>query len=568
MSIRCLLLLMTVLLLSYTDRADYPQGYFGFPVRGQVRLSGTFGELRPHHFHAGLDIKGSVGQPLYAAADGYVSKVVVSAGGYGQVVYIQHPNGFTTVYAHLHRFAPAVAAYVRAQQNKKKSFAISLEPQPGQFPVQRGEAIGKMGVTGRSFGPHLHFEIQDTRTGQPINPLLFGLRVADRRPPRLQRLRVYGVDGRGNTQAISTHALRKTGNGYRLVGGDTLRLGQSHIGLAIATDDQLDQAPNRNGVYELQLWAGDSLRFHTQMQTFHPSQSRYLNAHLDYTEWYRTGDYYHRCHRLPGNELDGLYPRDQGILNLRRGQVVPVKLVVRDWAGNASTVAFWVRSTGQKTMSRQTYQYFLPQEESSFLQRPGLQVRFPEGTFYQDTYFDFEEIKDYSDGRYAPAYHLHSADWPVHRAFELVIKPNRPIADSLWEKAYVAYCGSTGRSVNMGGTWQEGWLYTRTTKLGEYTIQLDTMPPDIKPVQFQRDMRRQRFFAFQVSDNLATSGQAEGLRYEGRIDGQWVLFELDAKTGRLSHQLPSDFPKGEHRLQVELVDAVGNVAIWNGVFMR
>lgn len=174
-------LLILFTLLAFTQKSDklilkeYPQDYFTSPVKHTIRLAGTFGELRPNHFHAGIDIKssaGKVGDLLYAPADGHISRIKIQGGGYGNGMYIEHPNGYTTVYAHLLNYLPEVDEWIKAQQYDREKFEVDLYPTPGQFPFKQGDFIGKMGTSGRSYGPHLHFEVRDTRTQKAINPML------------------------------------------------------------------------------------------------------------------------------------------------------------------------------------------------------------------------------------------------------------------------------------------------------------------------------------------------------------------------------------------------------------
>ena len=190
------LFLIVIIAFSFTEsgKRSYPQNYFRSPVDHHIKLSGTFGELRPNHLHAGIDIKaknGKIGQPLYATADGYVSRIKVQSGGYGNVLYINHPNGYTSVYAHLHEFPKAIAKYVKEFQYRRQSFEVEIFPEAERFRFKQGEVVGKLGLSGRSFGPHLHFEIRDTKTEKPINPLLFGIQVADNIAPKLHKLKAY-----------------------------------------------------------------------------------------------------------------------------------------------------------------------------------------------------------------------------------------------------------------------------------------------------------------------------------------------------------------------------------------
>ena len=176
-------------------KGPFPKDYFRMPVdMATVRLSGTFGELRSNHFHTGIDISsatGSIGQPVFATADGFLDRVKVQESGYGKALYIKHPNGYTTVYAHLDKFSPAVERYVKEVQYKRERFGVDLYPTDGVFQVKKGEQIGNMGNSGSSQGPHLHFEIRRSSNQKALNPLLFGLPILDDVPPAIRNMKVY-----------------------------------------------------------------------------------------------------------------------------------------------------------------------------------------------------------------------------------------------------------------------------------------------------------------------------------------------------------------------------------------
>ena len=178
------------------EQNEYPTDYFRSPLGIPLVLSGNFAEMREGHFHGGLDVKTreSEGYRVYAAADGYIARVKVSPYGYGNALYVAHPNGYTTVYAHLSRFKGEIASYVRRTQYDRKSFAIDRYPEPGRYPVKKGEAIALSGNSGSSSGPHLHFEVRTTRDQVPVNPLLFGFEIDDSRVPRIFRIRIYPAD--------------------------------------------------------------------------------------------------------------------------------------------------------------------------------------------------------------------------------------------------------------------------------------------------------------------------------------------------------------------------------------
>lgn len=567
---RTSIIIATLFLLAFTQQSkvEYPQDYFQAPINGPLRLSGTFGELRPNHFHAGVDIKGYIGQPLLAAANGYVSRIKVGPGGYGKVLYISHPNGYTTVYAHMNSFTPALEQYVQQEQYLTKSFEIELYPAPGQFEFQKGEKIGEIGITGRSFGPHVHFEIRDTRSGQAINPLLFGLPIGDHRSPQLHQLKLYQIENDGSCFPGRVYNLRKQKrNVYRLSGKDTLLTPYTHTGIAIKTFDLLDAASNLNGIYELLLYQNDSLLFHVNMETFQLSQMRYLNAHLDYKDWKEKGAYFNRCYRLPGNHLEHIYLKDQGIISLSQEEKVKLKVIAKDQTGNESSLQFWLKRSGENKTSIVNYNYFLPQAEANGINTTGIQLRFPENTFYQDAYFDYAVSYENSYGIYSLVHHLHHPTVPVHKYFEIALKPNQPIDKSLKDKAFIVYCDDEGNSTHCGGEWKEGWLYAKVRALGSYAIAIDEEAPSIHPLSTKHKIKIGDRFRFLINDQLSTASNVQGLSYEGRIDGKWVLFTYDAKNELIEYIVSDNLEKGEHTLLLTVKDASGNTSSLEHAFL-
>ncbi|MCG8327793.1 MAG: M23 family metallopeptidase [Chitinophagales bacterium] len=567
---RTSIIIATLFLLAFTQQseAEYPQHYFQAPINGALRLSGTFGELRPQHFHAGLDIKGYVGQPLLAAAAGYVSRIKVGSGGYGKVLYISHPNGYTSVYAHMNRFTPALEQYVKQEQYLTKSFEIELHPTPGQFEFQKGEKIGEIGITGRSFGPHVHFEIRDTPSGQPINPLLFGLPIGDHRPPQLHQLKLYQIGNDGSCFPGEVYNLRKQNRkAYRLSGKDTLLTPYTHTGIAVKTFDLLDAAPNLNGIFELLLYQNDSLLFHVNMETFQLSQMRYLNAHLDYRDWKGKGAYFNRCYRLPGNHLEHIYLKDQGIISLSQNEKVKLKVIAKDQAGNESSLTFWLKRSGENKTSVINYNYFLPQAEANGINATGIQLRFPKNTFYQDAYFDYAASYENSYGIYSLIHHLHDPAIPVHKYFEIALKPNQSIEESLKDKAFIVYCDEEGNSTHCGGEWKKGWLYAKVRALGAYSIMIDEEAPTIQPLSIKHKVKTGNRFQFLINDQLATASNVKSLSYEGYIDGKWVLFTYDEKNELIEHVVDGNLEKGEHTLLLTVKDASGNTSSIEHTFL-
>ena len=420
------LILISAFGFSSIDLKEYPQGYFRSPVLHSMKLSGTFGELRPNHFHAGIDIKakkGRIGDPILAIADGYVSRVKVASGGYGKVLYIDHPNGYTSVYAHLDRFDAALESYVKKAQYKQQTYEIELFPEAEQFSFKQGEKIGKLGLSGRSYGPHLHFEIRDTKTEKPINPLLFGIEVVDNRAPKLHELKIYALNDKRltlNNKIVKLIKLQK--NRYKIK-GDTLSIGAWRAGFGLKTYDHFAGVANWNGVYSIAMYQDDQLVYDFEMETFAFDETRYINAHLDYEEQLTKKSYFNRCYALPGNKLS-IYKHqlNDGVINLHQHQASKIRMEVKDYDGNTASLEFWVKRKEIEKPKDQNYNYVLLHTEENIVQTSSLYLFFPKNSLYEQLYLQYQSSFEKSNGLYSAVHHIHKYTTPVHRYFDIAIK--------------------------------------------------------------------------------------------------------------------------------------------------
>ncbi len=565
------ILIFTTMAFTFTGAKKYPIDFFRSPINNAIRLSGTFGELRPNHLHAGIDIKahnGKVGQPLYAAAEGYVARVKVQAGGYGNVLYIAHPNGYTTVYAHLGKFPEAIAAYVKSEQYRRESFELDLYPPKGKFSFASGDKVGTLGMSGRSFGPHLHFEVRDSRTEKPINPLLFGFKVADNIAPRLHKVKIYHLNDRHETTRTQAFALKKSGSKYR-VSGDTLLIGAWRVGLALKAFDHLDGATNWNGVYRMELFEDDALVYNFEMETFAFNESRYINAHLDYAEQVQRKSYYNRLFSLPGNRLSIYQEKvNEGVIKLSQSKAKKITMIAHDVAGNESKTEFWIRRGTVKEVKSEPYNYLLPYDEENLINTDDLRLYLPEGTLYENLYLRYHTSNENSEGVYSAVHHIHQAqEVPIHRYFDLSLTP-RNLPDSLRSKAYIAFCGKDGSMQNCGGKWEGGLLKTRVRSLGNYCIMTDEKAPRIRAVAFQTNMKGFSRMSFKVTDNIPTARNVDEFTYRGTIDGKWVLFQHDSKKDLLTYYFDDRVGPGKHELELVVSDSRGNKNIYQRTFTR
>ena len=351
----------------------YPQGYFRNPLDFPMSLAANFGELRPNHYHMGLDIRTQhrENQPVHAAADGYVARVEIEPAGFGQAIYIRHPNGYTTVYGHLNQFFPALAAYVHQQQYRLQSWQVDLTLPPGLFPVRKGDFIAYSGNTGGSQGPHLHFEIRRTDGDINLNPLLFGLPVPDRTPPTLLRLAWY--DRNEGIYEQSPHILPKFPT--------LLIVPTSRISFALSAFDTQSGSANPNGIYEADLYVDHLPVIGFQMNNISYDDTRNVNAHIDYKTRETGGPFLQQLFFLSGYPPPSIYravvaahpssggvsteavagstvdPAGQphaanGVLRLDDNRIHDVRIVVKDPYGNSSELRFRVQYSPQQPLVR------------------------------------------------------------------------------------------------------------------------------------------------------------------------------------------------------------------------
>ncbi len=564
-----LTLVVTFVLMAFIPAGTkFPKGLFRSPIRYPIRLTGTFGELRPNHFHSGIDIKspnGGSGAPILAVADGYVSRIKVSSGGYGNALYINHPNGYTTVYAHLQSFAPAIAKYVKQKQYEKESFRVDLHPPADMFRFAKGQVIGKMGNTGTSSGAHLHFEVRDRRTERPLNAALFGFPIEDKIPPKLHKLKLYYLDHDNTPYREKELRLVKQGKTFHIKSGDTLRVPAERLGLAIKAFDHMGGSRSWNGIYRIDMKVDGIPRFGFRLDEFSFSKTRYVNAHLDYKEKLLKNSTYHRLYRLPGNKLD-IYTAVDGILIAGGSQTKEVSIDVFDPFGNRSRLTFWVRFMEPEPIPEKNFNYFFPYDAENQLSFSGLQCRFPPNTFYENQFFTVDISSDAGGvTHFGPVYKLHRLTEPVQKYFDISL-PADMLHAAQRPKAYLAHRNKKGQWENAGGKWQYNRLEGRVRELGEYTIMLDNTPPSIIPKNFSHNMAGRKKMSFKLDDDVPTTGKATGLKYRATVDGRWILMEY--RNNILTHIFDGHIGKGKHTLRIVATDAVGNKTVFSADFIR
>jgi len=533
---------------------NYPKGYFRHPLDIKMELVANFGEIRTNHWHMGLDIRTQQREnlPVYAAADGYIARVQVEPGGFGQAIYIAHPNGYTTLYAHMNGFYPALAQYVKAQQYKQESWAVNLQLPPNLFPIKKGEYIGLSGNTGGSAGPHVHFEIRDTRTDNCLNPLLFGFPIPDAVPPTINRLVMYDRHKSTYHQAPQTLALRRVGAAYTTSPSNTIVVGSNKLSFAVGAIDRFSGTNNPNGIYSAKMWVDGELVSGFELDDIDYDETRYQNAQLDY-RWQKAGGAtVQHVSPLPGDTTDLYRPLDSdGILYLRDTEPHKVRIEVRDANNNLSPIEFYVRYSGTlaPTYAAAPAERLIPNQVSVF-ERPDFEAHTTELTVYDTVNVTFSSRPAPAAGSASPLYTFVGSTIPVHDSLTVRIQAGLDVPFFKRDKLVVKSVAGT-RTEYYKGTWQNGWIAARFRQFGTYQAFIDDTPPTINGVP--TDLTRATRIVLTPRDNM---GRVKSFRAE--LDGRWLLFTNDKHTNYI-YRFDERFPPGTHELKVTIEDIAGNV---------
>ncbi|MFA7490849.1 MAG: M23 family metallopeptidase [Mariniphaga sp.] len=542
------------------------------PVKIPLFLSGSFAELRSNHFHSGMDIKtgGVTGLPVYAVADGHISRIVVSPTGFGLALYVDHPQGTTSVYGHLDNFREDIGRYIKSLQYNRKSFSLDVPIPDDLFPLKKGELIAKSGNSGSSGGPHLHFELRDTQTEEPVNPLHYSFPVVDKTPPRLYSVMIVPLHeyAHVNYQPEKIALPVVENNGKYVLKNDSLIPVYGMTGFAISTNDFFDGSNNRCGVYSIRMFWDGELYYSFRMDRFSFDESRYINSHIDFEEYMQSQSRFHKAWIDPGNRL-GIYDyvRNNGIVRVTDGNIHHVRFVIADLAGNTSTLDFQVVSkVSQVERKIKPYNKLLKYNAPGSFIAENIRIDFPENCFYSDVPFVWRFLPS-SEKFLSDVHVVHKNTVPLHHSARLSIQTAN-VEKRLHDKVLLVRVDTlTGKITGMGGSYANGWVTGQIRSFGNYSVAVDSIPPRILPLSIKDKsaLTESSRIRFQIADDLS------GIKdFTGIIDGEWALFEYDAKTGVLVHYFDSErFTFGKrHSLHVTITDNQGNASLYEASFWK
>lgn len=534
-----------------SDDPTYPKDYFRNPLNIPILLAGNFGECRPNHFHSGIDIKtqGKENLPVFAAAGGYVSRIKMEKGGFGHALYITHPEGYTTLYAHLNNFIPALQQYTKKMQYEKESWTTDIALTPEQFPVRKGQQIAWSGNTGASTAPHLHFEIRDTKTEHPLNPMLFGFDIHDTRPPVPLELSFYNMHESIYEQNAIVKTLRKHGSQYSVI-ADTVKLPSDKVGMAIHVNDFMNGSDNTLNFYKARWYMDDILQGSIRLDDIGYDVTRYLHAYIDYKLRKQKGSWYQLLLQLPGNTLDHIYDS----LNAQRGSLLfsdnnPHKVRIELWdaAGNNTSISFVL--VADKNNKTTNCEYAFKAKQANKWEHPNVRFTMGEADLYDDICFRFESRV--SEKSLSQQYLLHYAYVPVHAYFDLSIKPDKQVPFDQRNKVVLMY--SDGKSESgKAAKFESGWYKASVRNLGTYWLATDTTAPVITSMQKQNaDLSKAKQLKFVVREDI-TSVQ----NFRAELDGKWICFEPRGNT--FFYNFDEHCAKGKHKLIITASDENAN----------
>jgi hypothetical protein len=540
------------------------------PLREAPSLSASFAELRADHFHTGIDYRtgGVQGKDVLAIDEGYVYRIAVSPTGFGKAVYVRHPSGLSSVYAHLRSFRPDIEEYVMQNQYSRKSFSVSLFPLRNQFTVSQGEVIAWSGNSGGSSGPHLHFELRDSSSEDPVNPLSHDwLDISDHMRPVIDKVILYPLTHRSAVNNSHSNLTLRTVPSDGSYGVSTASVPVIHgeTGIGIKCWDTFDNSTNKCGVYSIELFADGLKVFSFTADRFSYSETRYINAHIDYAARINSGEYIHRLHIQPGDRLsmyDGHVGR--GVLRFNDDGEHEIKILVTDSHKNRSWVTFRVRSVSKPPVApaEPDCSKVIPWGRASDFTADGIRIHFPAGSLYDTLWFSYTTRKS-TNGFLSPIHSVHNETVALHDRIRLSVRPDT-LLPGVGEKLCLAQINKKGVVSYAGGDYKYGFVSGEVNRLGDYTVTIDTVPPTAR-------------FSFAKGANLTGRSQFtatildtfSGVRsYEMLVDGEWILAEYDAKNNLLICRPGKSKIKENtlHTIELMVTDNRGNNTVLKSEF--
>ena len=540
------------------SQTKYPTNYFSNPLQIPLILNGNFGESRSNHFHSGIDIKTQFkeGFKVFSAAEGYVSRIKIAHGGFGKAIYINHPNGYTTVYAHLKKFNNSIEEFVKKIQYKKQSYEVDLYLNTSDLKVFNNEIIGFSGNTGSSSGPHLHFETRKTVNQKALNPLLFGIEIKDTRRPVVNSLYMYKKLKSGSISLPYKVVLNKINDSTFATKKIKVN---GLVSFGLSGFDRQDLAKNKNGIYEISTFLNENLINSMKFDSFFFEESIKINSLIDYSFFVENRKRILKLFLEDENDLSIYSTKNKGFVDVKQKTELLFKIVAKDIKGNSISINVpldyenMVKATLTNSQGV-SYSKKIENIIENDFEFKNSHVNIPKNTFLKNRKIKIEHPND--------TLKIINPYIPLYKNIKIKFKnPNNNKGNYLAVKDYnnkELFASSKLNPLN--------YFELKTKKFGLYFIKNDSLSPEISPLNFKNGdwVSNKKYLKFKILD------KESGIKkYKGKINGKWMLFEYEYKKNLISYEFDSFYlSKSKNEVEIELEDMVGNTLIKTFTFYR
>ena len=530
------------------------------PLEIPLIFAANFGELRTNHFHMGVDYKTKhvEGMKIFSVQDGYVSRIKVSSYGYGKAIYINHPEGVTSVYAHCSLFKGKIDSIVKFYQHLQESFEIDIELTADEIKVKKGQVIALSGNTGGSTAPHLHFELRDTKTETALNPLKFGYKIKDSKSPKLSHLKIYSLSKEGYIASDKSFKYKLSlTNSIYFPEQKTIYIPINFLpengGLGFSFDayDPYDLSYNKLGIYESKLIINDELMFETKIDSISFDHTRYINTYTDFHEFSNNRRNYHKSFKNLNNPLTIYNDKKNGIIKVKPGDMLNIDYQIFDTEKNKSDVSFKIIITESNeknyAVTNFTDDDFININKPSYFfnKDSSIKIKAKENTFYEPISFKIKEKNSSSDFTFG------EKNVPIQKQIDIHIDINK-LNISIFNKYYL-----TVNDRYLETMISDSILSVKSKYLGDFRLKTDTIPPKIRQKNFTNDnVSTYNKIRWEIVDT--NSGI---LNYDIYIDDKWQILEYEYKNNTVTFNIPSSL-KGQKEVKIVVTDNCSNIQVW------
>ena len=552
-----LLFLVLFISININSQTNYPKNYFSNPLNIELILNGNFGESRPSHFHSGIDFKTQFkeGLDVFSSADGYVSRISIKHGGFGKALYINHPNGYTSVYGHLKKFNKKIEDYIKRLQYNKKTYQIEHYLKKDVLKINKNEKIANSGNTGSSFGPHLHYEIRLTKNQKALNPQLFGLDIKDTRNPTISSVFLYNLDSLDNISDPIKLKIKKI--------NDSLYQSEKvftngKVGFGISGFDRQDLANNKNGIYKYSTYYNNNKIIDFNFESFYFEESIKIKTLIDYKYYIKNKSRIIKLFKDKGNDLSIYLNNKSGYIDVENNSSI-YKIIVSDLKGNKSIVKIpiiqndLINDSLKKIKLFSSNKYINNKLDYNF-KFENAEINIAKNTFLKDIQLNIESFKD--------SIKIINSEIAVFKNIKInFLNKNKRKGN------YLALKDKDGNesfaSANLNS---KNYFYHKTKSLGTYFVKNDSLPPLIQLKNFKNNdwISNKNFIRLNITD------KETGIKnYKVKINSKWTLFEYEYKKNELFYEFDSYFlNQTKNLIEVFIEDLAGNKTQKNFTFFK